>query len=103
MFAGKGGHLRRLCLSYFFLVSPALGNSFIMNAEHETPCTFDIHVEELFDNVPRQSPLECSRRLRATHSKSSGHLLSPRWLWHGRFREWQFMWGVKAPLATINF
>jgi hypothetical protein len=31
MFAGKGGHLRRLCLSYFFLVSPALGNSFIMN------------------------------------------------------------------------
>jgi len=50
MFAGKGGHLR-LCLSYFFLVSPALGNSFIMNAEHETPRAFDIHVEVLFDSV----------------------------------------------------
>jgi hypothetical protein len=51
MFAGKRVHLRRLRLSYFVRVSPALGDSFIMNAEHETHCTFAIHVEELFDGV----------------------------------------------------
>ena len=44
MFAGKRDHLRRLCLSYFVRVSPALGDSFIMNAEHEMHCTFAIHV-----------------------------------------------------------
>jgi hypothetical protein len=33
MFAGKGDHLRRLCLSDFVRVGPALGDSFIMNAE----------------------------------------------------------------------
>jgi len=49
MFAGKRVHLRHLRLSYFVRVSPALGDSFIMNAEHETHCTFAIHVEELFD------------------------------------------------------
>src|ERR1700747_307303 len=51
MFAGKGDHLHGLCLSYFVRVSPALGGSFTMNAEHETDCTFAIHVEELFDGV----------------------------------------------------
>jgi hypothetical protein len=34
MFAGKGDHQRRLCLSYFVRVSPALGDSFIVNAEY---------------------------------------------------------------------
>jgi hypothetical protein len=48
MFAGKGDHLHGLCLSYFVRVSPALGSSFIMNAERHTPCTFAIHVEEPF-------------------------------------------------------
>ncbi len=48
MFVGKRDHLRRLCLSYFVRVSPALGDSFIMNAEREMHCTFALHVEELF-------------------------------------------------------
>jgi hypothetical protein len=45
MFAGKRDHLRRLCLCYSVRVSPALGDSFIMKAEHEMHCTFAIHVE----------------------------------------------------------
>ena len=51
MYAGEVHYLRRLCLRYFVRVSPALSNSFTMNAEHEGNCTFTIHVEELFDSV----------------------------------------------------
>jgi hypothetical protein len=51
MFAGKVHHLRRLCLSHFVRINPALGCSFIMSAKHEMPCTFAIHVEEPFHHV----------------------------------------------------
>src|SRR5262249_14607901 len=51
MFAGKGDHLRRLCLGYLVRVSPALGNSFIMNAEHQRYRAFTVRVEQLFDHV----------------------------------------------------
>jgi hypothetical protein len=51
MLAGKFHHLRRLCLSHFVRINPALGNSFTMNAKHEMPRTFAIHVEEPFNRA----------------------------------------------------
>jgi hypothetical protein len=94
MFAGKRGHLRRLCLSYSVRVSPALGDSFIMNAEHEMHCTFAIHVEELFDGVHdkfhwsvivvQDQHTPC----RVLGGAQIGRLMSPRSLWQGLL-EWR--------------
>jgi hypothetical protein len=95
MFAGKRDHLRRLCLSYFVRVSPALGDYFIMNAEHEMHCTFAIHVEELFDGVHDKfhwSAIVVQDQhtpCRALGATQIGRLLSPRSLWQGLLLEWR--------------
>src|ERR1700746_2328493 len=83
MFAGKGDHLCRLCFSYFMRVSSALGDSFIVNAEHERHCTFTIHPEEPFYSV--HDKLHWSiivvqdqhAPCRALGGIELGHLLSP--------------------------
>jgi hypothetical protein len=95
MFAGKVHDLRRLCLGYFIRVSPALGSSFIMNPEHHMPCTFAIHVEELFYYVHDkihwsvivvQEPLQVES---SEESESAISLVSQIAVARALFQEWR--------------
>jgi hypothetical protein len=68
VFAGKVRHLRRLCLSYFVRINPALGGPFIVNAKHKMPRTFKIDIEDLFNYVHHEVHRSVIARSRAIHS-----------------------------------